>query len=80
MGLHWQAPGWPWPAGSKPSRLRRPLFLALVGGLGHAGGRGRWQQQPAGLQPNCELMTLFFSRKTAVVSRDFLQDDYKTFS
>ena len=53
MGLHLQAPGWPWPAGSKPSRLRRPLFLALVGGLGHAGGRGRWQQRPAGLQPNC---------------------------
>jgi hypothetical protein len=53
MGLRWQAPGWPWPAGSKPSRLRRPLFLALVGGLGHAGGRGRWQQRPAGLQPNC---------------------------
>ena len=21
--------------------------------LGHAGGRGRWQQRPAGLQPNC---------------------------
>jgi len=52
-GLHWHAPDWPWPAGSKPSRLRRPMSLALVGGLGHAGGRSRWQQRPAGLQPNC---------------------------
>jgi hypothetical protein len=53
LAMHWQAPDWPWPAGSKPSRLRRPMSLALVGGLGHAGGRGRWQQRPAGLQPNC---------------------------